>query len=217
MVTRAHKNLELRDNGGKLGEFVVDRANSRIGMFVGGTEIVRYSSSGMSPIAGVVPGGGFTASPRCNHTGGTPAIATTSGTNLDIVVTELYVCEVFIECLKTITGVAIFNGTAVAGNVKVMLFDSSGTRVAISATTAASGTTAFQRVPFSATYAAKGPATFFVGVMGDNSGGDIRTHVVGNFGAGKITGLVYATESGYASITLPTTFTTGLGPLATLY
>jgi hypothetical protein len=28
---------------------------------------------------------------------------------------------------------------------------------------------------------------------------------------------VYATEAGYASITVPTTFTTGLGPIATLY
>ena len=55
------------------------------------------------------------------------------------------------------------------------------------------------------------------GVICDNSANRINTHVLGNFGAGKIESLVYGTEAGYASITVPTTFTTGLGPIATLY
>lgn len=171
----------------------------------------------ITPTGGVAAAGGFSVSPRCWHTGGAAPTQTTDGTNLDAVVTEIYVAEVFVPCNATLTGVAVLNGGAAAGNGKVMLFDSAGTRVAISASTAMSGTDAYQRIPFSATYAAKGPATYYVGCIFDNSGHDLNTHILGSFGAGKITGKVYATESGYTSITVPTTFTTGLGPIAQLY
>lgn len=169
--------------------------------------------------AGVASAGGFSVTPRNVHTGDNPATAAADGTNLDAVVTELYVTEVFVPCNMTVTGVAPFWGANTNGNAKVMLFNSAGTRVAISASTDVSGHTAdaYTRIPFSATYAAVGPATYYVGIICDDNTHDLNTHVVGSFGAGKITGLVYATESGYASITVPTTFTTGLGPIASLY
>jgi microcystin-dependent protein len=168
---------------------------------------------------GVPAATGYTVSPRNIHTGFNPATAAADGTNLDAVVTELYVAEVFIPSNVTVTGVAPFWGANTNGNAKVMLFDSSGTRVAMSASTDVSGHTAdsYTRIPFSAAYDAVGPATYYVGIICDDANHDLNTHVVGNFGAGKITGLVYATEAGYASITPPTTFTTGLGPIASLY
>jgi len=172
------------------------------------------------PVAGIGAAGGFTASPRNVHTGGVPAQISTEGTNLDIVVTELYVAELFIPCNMTITGAAVLWGTNTNGNAKICLFNSAGTRVAISASTDVSGFTGDSygtRIAFSAAYAAKGPATYYLGVICDDNTNDINTHILGNFGAGKITGLVYATEAGYATITPPTTFTTGLGPIATLY
>lgn len=173
----------------------------------------------VTPTAGIAAAGGFTATPRNMHTGGNPAMAAADGTNLDIVVTELYVAEVFVPCNVTVTGVAYFAGANTNGNQKVMLFNSAGTRVAISASTDVSSDTAdsYTRIAFTSTYAAVGPATYYVGIIADDNTHDINTHVVGNFGAGKITGLVYATEAGYATITVPTTFTTGLGPIATLY
>jgi hypothetical protein len=73
------------------------------------------------------------------------------------------------------------------------------------------------KIAFATPYAAKGPATYYVGVICDDNTNKVNTHILGAFGAGKITGLVYATESGYAAITVPTTFTTGLGPIASLY
>lgn len=174
----------------------------------------------LTPTGGVAAAGGFSATARNVHTGCKPASASTDGTNLSVVVTELYVAEVFIPANCTVTGVAVFWGDATEGNAKVMLFNSAGSRVAISASTDVSGYTADSygtNIAFSAPYAAVGPATYYVGVIGDNSGNRINTHVLGAFGAGKITGLVYATEAGYASITVPTTFTTGLGPYASLY
>jgi microcystin-dependent protein len=168
---------------------------------------------------GVPAASGYTVSPRCLHTGNNPATAAADGTNLDAVVTEMYVAEVFIPSNVTLTGVAPFWGANTNGNAKVALFNSSGTRVALSASTDVSSHTAddYTRIAFSATYAAVGPATYYVGIICDDNTHDLNTHVIGNFGAGKITGLVYATEAGYASITVPTTFTTGLGPIATLY
>jgi microcystin-dependent protein len=173
----------------------------------------------ITPTGGIAAAGGFTATPRNVHTGDNPATAAADGTNLDIVVTELYVAECFIPANCTVTGVAPFFGANTNGNVKVMLFDSAGTRVAISASTAAGAFTAddYTRVAFTGTYAAVGPATYYVGIICDDNTNDLNTHVVGNFGAGKITGLVYATEAGYATISAPATFTTGLGPIATLY
>jgi hypothetical protein len=172
------------------------------------------------PTGGVAAAGGFTASARNIHTGGVPASVSTFGTELDIVVTELYVAEVFIPANCTVTGMAVFNGTNSNGNMKVMLFNSAGTRVALSASTdvSADGADAYgARIAFSAPYAAVGPATYYVGVICDTNTHDLNTHTMGNFGAGKIESLVYATEAGYATITPPTTFTTGLGPVATLY
>lgn len=194
--------------------------------FVGAvTGDVTGNTTGLvTPTLGVAAGaGGFIASPRLVHTGGVPAQISTEGTNLDAVVTEIYVAEVFIPCNMTITGVAVLWGAATNGNAKVMLFSvvgTTGTRVAISATTDVSAFTADSygtNIAFSSTYAAVGPATYYVGVMCDDNTNDVNTHILGAFGAGKITGKTYATESGYASITVPTTFTTGLGPIASLY
>jgi hypothetical protein len=184
------------------------------------TFVTTTGATAVVPVAGIGAAGGFTASPRNVHTGGVPAQVSTEGTNLDAVVTELYVAELFIPCNMTITGAAVLWGTNTNGNAKICLFDSTGARVAISASTdvsAYTGDTYGTRIAFSSAYAAKGPATYYLGVICDDATNDINTHILGNFGAGKITGLVYATEAGYASITPPTTFTTGLGPIATLY
>lgn len=178
------------------------------------------AATSYTPTFGIVAAGGFTASPRLVHTGAMAAQISTEGTDLAIVVTELYVAEVFIPCNMTVTGLAAFWGSATNGNATVMLFNSAGTRVAISASTDVSAYTNDSygsRIAFTATYAAVGPATYYVGVICDDNTNKLNTHILGNFGAGKITGLVYATQSGYASITVPTTFTTGLGPIATLY
>ena len=173
----------------------------------------------ITPTGGVAAAGGFSVTPTLVHTGGVPAQISTGGTEATAVITELYVAEVFIPCNMTVTGVAHMVGATTDGFSKVMLFNSAGTRVAISATTDVSGVSGdtYFRIAFSAPYAAVGPATYYVGVMCDTGTNTINTHTFGNFRAGKITSLTYATEAGYATITPPTTFTTALGPIASLY
>jgi hypothetical protein len=169
--------------------------------------------------------GAGTLSPRCIHTGGEPAIATTSGTDATPVVTELYLAELFVPTPMTVTGVAIFNGTAVTDDVKVGLYSADGTLLATNCTALGAGTTqagtdAYQRVPFTAAAVILGPQTCFVGLIFDGTTSRFNTHTVGNFGAGKLTSHVYADAmltTALSGLTMPTTFTTALGPIASLY
>lgn len=173
---------------------------------------------------GLKPAQDLSVSPRNWHTGAEPAIASTSGTDATPVITEIYLAEIFVPANATLTGVAIFNGSAVTDDVKVGLYTAAGVLVATNATggagTTQAGTDAYQRVPFTATYAVKGPATYYVGLIFDGTVSRFNTHTVGNFGAGKLTGHVYATAmetTAVTGLTMPTTFTTALGPIASLY
>lgn len=152
---------------------------------------------------------------RCCHTGDLPAHSTTPGTAQTPVITETYFAEVFVPATFLATGIAVFNGTDVTGNILVGLFKPDGTLVAQSASTAGSGTAQYQRVPFTATVVVPGPATYYVGRQASSATARPCAHVAGNFGAGKTTGDTYGTLP--TSPTLPTTFTTALGPIASLY
>jgi len=173
-----------------------------------------------TPTGGLASAGGF-SSPTVFHSGGvqpTAAAAASSGaTNASIVTTETYSCEVFIPVNAVLTGIAILNGTAVAGHINVGLANSSGTVVAKSATNvSASGSTAYQQVPFTATYSAVGPAKYFILLQGDNTSGRYIAHTIGNFGAFKVTSETYGTFLTTASYST-TTFTTAIAPVADTY
>lgn len=158
-----------------------------------------------------------TVSPRCIHTGGITATQTTDGNNSTPVITETYIAECFVPCLMDITGIAVFNGSAVGTDkLVVYLCDAAGAVVANSdlAGTTASGTDAFQLIPLTATYQAEGPATYYVAVQIDGTTYRLNTHIIGTFGASKKTSTVFGE---LVSITPPTTFTTALGPIASLY
>lgn len=165
---------------------------------------------------GVAAAGGFTVSPRNI---GTCGVGHVSGagtyTSQTPAATEVYIAEVFVPSNVTITGVAVLNSATISGNMKVGLANSSGVNVATSASTAMSGTSAYQRVPFTGTYAAVGPATYYVEVFYDNATARPNSLTTADCGAAKQTGQTYAT--GFTTITAPTTFTTALGPVAGLY
>lgn len=163
---------------------------------------------------GVSAVSGQTVSPRVIHTGGITVTQTTDGNDTTPSVTETYLCELNVPYNCTITGIALFNGTAVAGNVTAYLYDSAGVNLGASASTAQSGTDAFQRFALSAAYSAKGPATYVVGFQFNNTSARFNSHIVGNFGASKKTGETYGTPT---TVTAPSTFTTALGPIASLY
>lgn len=172
--------------------------------------------SAIVPTGGIGAAGGFAASPRGLHTGGVTVTQASDGNDSTPAVTETYICEVQVPYNCTITGVAVFNGSATgSGNITVKLANSSGVPVGTqSASTAISGTDAFQLVPLGAPYAAVGPATYYVLTQYDNTSTRFNTHILGAFGASKKTGEVYGT---FTTVTPPTTFTTAVGPIASLY
>lgn len=153
------------------------------------------------------------ASPRCFHTGDLPARVTTDGTDTTPVVTETYLAEVYIGETMTVTGIGLFNGSAAAGNVTLGLYDSTGKFLGKTASTAQSGTDAYQKIAL-ATALSLPAGTYYVAAQFDSTSARFNSHVIGVFGAGKLTGQTYGTMPG---ATMPTTFTTGLGPIATLY
>lgn len=148
------------------------------------------------------------------HTGGAAAITTTQGTDTTPVVTETYVARVFVPANCIVTGLSLLNGSAVSGNITLALADSSGNIVAKTASTAQAGIAAYQQVPFTAAVNLKGPGEYFALLQVDNITARFRSHILGNFKAGKITGGTYGT---IINITPPTGFTASLGPIADTY
>lgn len=163
-----------------------------------------------------------TISAKLVHSGGTGLTATTDGTNVtDNVAGTVYLVECFVPCNMTVTGVAIYNGTAVAGNGKVMLYSwvgTTATRLATSASTQMSGTTAYQRIAFSAPISVIGPASYLIGCTFDTTTHDIRCHALGNFVAEAVAGATYATDSTMATLTVVgTAFNASTGTIGGLY
>lgn len=177
--------------------------------------LINSNNTAYGPGAGNAPAGGFAASPRNFSVGGLRPLVSTDFTNATPVNTEVYIGEVYVASNVTITGVAVFNGTDVTDNIKVGLANSNGVVVATSASTAGSGTDTYQLVPFTATYAAVGPATYYVLSMYAAGTSRYNAPPLGSFGCSKQTGQVFAT--GFTTITPPTTFTANLCNVASLY
>lgn len=172
----------------------------------------------LTPTGGIAAAGGFSARPVGIHTGGEPAVAATDGNNSTPSITETYWSEVLVPCNMTITGVKVFNGSDVTGNMRISLADSTGTPIAaaLTASTAGSGTDAYQTIPFASPYAAKGPATYYIGVQYSSATARYNTHTIGTHGVVVKTGDVYGT---FTSFTPPAagTFVSNVGNIASLY
>lgn len=181
---------------------------------------------------GPVPTGGFPlkasriVSPRLFATGGMGPAVSTDFTDATPVITEIYLAEIYIAAPCSPTGIANFNGSNVTDSVKLALYDDRGVLLAATADTQCSGADAYQRIPF-ATNASNAtftsirllPGTYYVGAIYDGTTSRYNAHTIGNFAAGKLTGHVYATAFNTTGLTIvpPTTFTTALGPVASLY
>lgn len=200
-------------------------ANLPVSIPVGGFAIFDKQSSTYfgavtsfgSTTGGTIPAANLTVSPRTIAIGGLVPAVSTDFTDTAPVTTEVYFGEILVPCNMTVTGVALFNGSNVTGNVQVMLYNSAGTLVANSAAagTAGSGTDTYQLVPFTATAAITGPATYFIASAYSSATARYNAPPLGAFATGKATGQVFGTAP--ATITPPTTFTANLCNIASLY
>lgn len=170
----------------------------------------------LTPAGGIVAAGGFSANPRGLWIGQTAPQVAGDFNNSTPSITETYVSEIFIPCNMTVTGVALFNGSDVTGNVTVGLATSAGAVIAAakSASTAGSGTDAIQLIPFATPYAAVGPANYFIQVQYSSATARYNTHVLGKHAVLVQTAQTYGTLTPF---TAPTAFVTAVGNVGGLY
>lgn len=149
-----------------------------------------------------------------------PATAT-SGTDTACTNGTAYVGSVYLRQNATVTGVQYLVGS-VGGTDKVIasLHSATGALLANSALAGATvGTAAqLQQVAFTGTYAAVGPALYFVALTFNGTTAKFRTvPAYCNAGNGVIGNGVTQTFGTAASFTAPTTFTADKVPVASLY
>lgn len=146
----------------------------------------------------------------------------TAGTDSTPASGTQFVTAIFIPCNMTITNVNYLIGS-VGGTNKVyaVLYDNTGALLANSSITgspagATVGTAAnIQTLALTATYAAKGPANFYVGIS--ISGNTARIRTVPAFTSGGIFGgTVAQTHGTVAAITVPSSFTADQAPVVFL-
>jgi hypothetical protein len=164
----------------------------------------------------VITAGGLSA--RMISTGNTVSDAADadagSFTNQTPVTTETYFAEIMVPYAVSVTGIAFLNGSDVTGNITGALADASGAIIAVTATTAGSGTDAYQRIALTSGPFVIPPGTYFICRQNSSGTGRLAAHTFGNFATGKTTG---ETNGTITAITPTTTFTTAIGPVASLY
>lgn len=144
-----------------------------------------------------------------------------AGTDTACATNTQFVSSVFIPVNKTITGIAYLVGST-GGTDKAygVLYDASGTALAFSSTTSGGVTVgsaaSVTAMDLTATYAAKGPAMFYVGVSVNGATAKIRT-VPANLSSGIYGGTVTQTHGTVGNITPPTTFTANTAPYLYVY
>jgi hypothetical protein len=147
----------------------------------------------------------------------TPATATT-GTSATPTASTLYYGSVFLPMNATLTGIQYLIGTT-GNSVVVSLYSSSGSLLANSTTagTAVGAGSTAQTVAFTGTYAAVGPAYYFIGI--NFNGNTARYRAIPTYCNmnGVIGGSVAQTFGTPAGITPVTAFTGDVVPVATLY
>lgn len=145
----------------------------------------------------------------------------TSGTDTTPADGTQFLTSIFIPVNKTLTGVSYLVGS-VGGTDKAyaVLYDANGAVLANSSLTTGGttvGTAAqIQALAFTATYAAKGPAMYYVGISMNGNTARLRT-VPAHCQAGLFAGSVSQTHGTVAAVTEPVTFTADKAPICFAY
>lgn len=142
------------------------------------------------------------------------------GTNTTLVAGTIYWAEVFIPRNVTLTGVGVLNGATVGTNnwIVGLYASAGGAVVANSALTGvtSSGANAFQEIAFTGTYAAVGPARYWIAFQSNGTTDTLRTIAVSTF-VDVFTKSATGAFGTLTSLTVPTTFTADVGPVGYVY
>lgn len=152
--------------------------------------------------------------------GGT-AYTSIGGTGTATIATEVYCTEVNLPYNKLLTGMALLAGTANSTDKHyVILYDSAGKVLANSTTAGTSGNTtasAYQQYAFTSQFYAVGPAQYFGCFQSNGTTDTVRMIATGTNDSFLTKGQTGATFGTIPALTVPTTFTTAVGPYLYLY
>lgn len=153
------------------------------------------------------------------NSGGTAYTSLAAGTTL--AATTMYCTEIDLPFNKLLTGLGVLNGaTATTDNHLVVLYDATGNLVANSAVAGVltAGASTYQNIAFTTSYYAVGPAQYFGCLQTNGTTGLVHTIQTGTqdtYLTKGVTGQTFGTIP--ATITVPTTFTTAVGPYFLFY
>lgn len=180
---------------------------------------IRYS--GLLSVSGIRQKNGLASlRPAIFFTGQRPPVSSTDGTDTTPDVTWLYVAELFLPMNCVSSGIQFLMGSAVGNSVKCAVYNSAGTRLrqTLGTSVAAATPNTLHQIPWGSGVKIElsGPQVYYLGIMFNGTTARFRTHTFGGFGAGVVTGQVYANDPSL-TIVPPTTFTASQGPIASLY
>jgi len=182
-----------------------------------GTVVARALAGGA-----IQPDSGVSATGRSRYATipvGSVAYGST-GTNTTLVAGTIYWAEVYIPANITLTGVAVLNGATVGTDKWIVgLYATAGGAAVANSNlsgTASSGADAFQAIAFTATYAALGPARYWVAFQSNGTTDTLRT-IAANTYIDVFTKSATGSFGTLPSLTVPTTFTADKGPVAYVY
>lgn len=144
----------------------------------------------------------------------------TTGTSTTPSATVLYMSQIYIPSNVTLTGIKVNSGATVGTNKYIVaLFNSAGTPVANSnlAGVTTANADAYQTIAFTGTYAAVGPGVYWIGLYVNGTTDRFRSIAAGGEGKGLAGSVSAQTFGTVAAVTVPTTFTADLGPVAFTY
>lgn len=175
-----------------------------------------------TPAGALIPNGGITPPGpafKTRFSSWAPEVVT-NATSVTGSATVVYLTQMWVPYNVTFTGVGILNAATVGTNKYIVaLFNDAGVAVANSSTAGVTtaGASAYQQVPFTGTYSAIGPRTYWIGLY-INGATDTYYSMPSLAQAHGLAGSVSAQTFGtVANVTLPTTFTAALGPVAYVY
>jgi len=147
---------------------------------------------------------------------------TSAGTNTAIAAaTSMYCTELDVPASKFVTGLGVLNGATVGTDKHLaILYDATGNLLANSATAGAttSGASTWQTFAFTTPYFVVGPAKYYACLQSNGTTDTVRMLTAGqldNLTTKAVTGQTFGTIA--SSFTVPTTFTTVVGPYWELY
>ena len=139
-----------------------------------------------------------------------------NNSSINPVVGTFYVAEIFIPVNTTLTGIYLFNGATLAGNVAVALYDTNGNLVANSGPTAQANANYYQPIPFTAPVSVAGPARYFIVVTFSNATATFFAYATGFAKSILITGQTIGVWPTLLA-PLPTVFVAIAAPVTATY